>query len=220
MIMNKRNGLRAITLIVVVAIGAACCFIWKMQRTDDATSPDSWGKKVFVTSGVGIRSVCEPGMRISTILRRIGRYVKYHDSGDCYAKYEWGLDIFGVKGGVGARVDTMVFRVRPVEYGVTQPSDLCYRPDFSNEFSLFRGKLDETVDFSSGEVSVEEIVRKYGDCQVTFRQGEGWSSLEGVDSFKVEGVNGEVMCLNYKSRGVSFTFKDALVEAIVIFRPW
>ena len=118
MIMNKRNCLRAITLIVVVAIGAACCFIWKMQRTDDATSPDSWGKKVFVTSGVGIRSVCEPGMRISTILRRIGRYAKYHDSGDCYAKYEWGLDIFGVKGGVGARVDTMVFRVRPVEYGV------------------------------------------------------------------------------------------------------
>ena len=85
---------------------------------------------------------------------------------------------------------------------------------------MFRGKLDEIVDFSSGEVSVEEIVRKYGDCQVTFREGEYWSSLEGVDSFKVEGVNGEVLGLNYKARGVSFTFKEALVEAIVIFRPW
>ncbi len=220
MIMNKRNCLRAITLIVVVAIGAACCFIWQMQWAGDATSPNSGDKKVCITSGVGIRSVCEPGMRISTILRRIGRYVKYHDSGDCYAKYEWGLDIPVEKGGVGARVETMVFRVRPVEYGVAQPSDLYYRPAFPNEASLFRGKLDESVDFSSGEVSVEEIVRKYGDCQVTFRQGEGWSSLEGVDSFKVEGVNGEVLCLNYKARGVSFTFKDALVEAIVIFKPW
>lgn len=201
------------------SIAFICCFLLNFRDTSNVAICER-NKNVSVFSGRGIPSVCEPGMRLSTVLKRIGRYVKYHDSSDCYVKYEWGLDISVKADRFCVQVDTMVFMVQPVERGVFHAFDLCYRPDFSNETSMFRGNLDGIVDFSSGAIPVEEIIRKYGECQITFRQGEAWKSLEGVDSFRVEGTNGDVICLNYKSRGVSFTFMDRLVQSIVVFRPW
>ena len=176
-------------------------------------------KDVCIISGVGIPSVCEPGMRISTILRRIGRFANYHDSDDYYAKYEWGLDIEVAKKGWGTRVDTLLFRVLPIEWGTLEPFDLHYRPTFSNESALFRGRVDGIIDFSNGKVPIDEIVGKYGDCLVTFRHGEPWESVEGVESYKVVGVNGEVLCLCYQSHGIQFVFRDGLVESIVVFKP-
>ena len=45
------------------------------------------------------------------------------------------------------------------------------------------GKLDETVDFSSGEVSVEEIVRKYGAMVVCFIMQKSKTIICFVDEY-------------------------------------
>lgn len=178
------------------------------------------GKGVNLVSGIGVPSRCECGMRLTKLLRQIGTYAKYHDvsrSEDIYVKYAWGLEIDQGKRGDRARVDTLLFWVQPVEWCGT--NELSCVPDFSSERSLFRGTVDGVLDFSSGKVTANEVMEKYGDCQMVFQQGEPFHDVEGFMSFKILLVNGEVGYLNYRTRGIQFGFRNGFVDSILIFRP-
>ncbi len=178
------------------------------------------GKDVNLVSGIGVPTHCECGMRITEILRKIGTYAKYHDisrTEDIYVKYAWGLEIGNEKRRDCARIDTLLFWVQPVEWCGT--NELSCVPDFSSERSLFRGTVDGVLDFSSGKVTADEVMNKYGDCQVAFHQGEPFHDVEDVMSFKILYVNGDICCLNYRTKGIQFVFHNGLVYNILVFKP-
>ena len=96
-------------------------------------------------------------------------YAKYHDverSEDIYAKYAWGLEISDEERRDRAKIETLLFWVLPVVWGGT--NELSCVPDFSNPRSLFRGTVDGDLDFSSGKVTSDDVIGKYGDCEMVF----------------------------------------------------
>ena len=117
----------------------------------------------------------------------------------------------------GAKIETLLFWVLPVVWGGT--NELSCVPDFSNPRSLFRGTVDGDLDFSSGKVTSDDVIGKYGDCEMVFWQGEPWTDVNGLESYKVLLIDGELAGLCYQSRGIQFNFEDGLVQTIVIFKP-
>ena len=178
-------------------------------------STPAYGTKIKLTSGIGVPNICEPGMRMSEILRGIGMYAKYHNPDvDYYAKYEWGLEICNEGCRERNRIYVLLFRVQPVEYATND----IYRPYFENGNSMFRGVLDSKLDFSDGKVRVEEVLKEYGDVEVVFRQGEPYREV-GTKAHEFLGGNDEVMAIFYPAKGVSFIFDGGFVSAFTIFKP-
>lgn len=219
--MKRPRPLSVVCFIVSIAIVCMTLLV-SIKRGRKSCSPcdEINGKKVNLVPGIGIPGFCEVGMRIPTMLQRIGSYAFFHDvdrSLDVYVKYAWGLQIMVETIDSHDKVDTLLFDVQPIDWGLTNENSCL--PDFSTWQNLFRGTIDNDLDFSNGNVTIDAVKSRYGECEMSHRQGEPCTTLVMEKSCVFLSIDDEVLFLRYPSRGIQFGFMNGFVQDIVIFKP-